>query len=243
MDIILPASVNVNPFLVGAGGLDVGVFATNNWYAVYVIASSNYPVQYVQEYSQPIAPVTSLPSVVAPNPFPPVGLLSLSATPQLPYGYDSYRRVGWANTIGNSGPISFNQFYVFDSNDQSRIIYYDDYLPTAALPASPSGYDIFLVTVDGTDNTVGLIPPIAAEVKFTIQYAPGAAGNTIEFQLYGASNTTPTLQIGAQVVSVALWSTFNLGLLQDPAGSPALKYRNDAGDSTHLFVSGFVDRL
>ena len=77
-DIVLDASVTVSNIVSGANGLDTGSVAANTMYAVYLIGDS-----------------TGYESTA--------GLLSTDASsPNLPGGYDMYRRIGWVLTDATS---------------------------------------------------------------------------------------------------------------------------------------------
>jgi hypothetical protein len=97
-DISVASTLTINAAVNGANGLDSGTFAASTWYYVFVIASSVKP----QEYAV-------------------ASLISASAVPYLPKGYDCYVLRGMVLTDSS---IHFLKFYeAGDGHNRER--YYD----------------------------------------------------------------------------------------------------------------------
>ena len=203
-DIILDALVSINGLFVGANGVDVAVLAASSLYAVYLIGDS-----------------TNYESTAA--------LLSLSATaPNLPGGYDMYRRIGWVRTDGSSNLLQFWQYGL----DQTRMYYYDVGISELSGGAATTFTAIDLATS---------VPPTATEVLFDVTFTPDGATEVAEFLPFGSAATSGMVRFGYGVAAA------QVGMVTVPcqldAGVPKVLYKVAAGDTLTLLTSGFKDFL
>jgi len=204
-DIILDASVTINGAAVGANGVDVAALAASSMYAVYVIGDST-------KYQDT------------------AGLLSLAsaATPNIPGGYDMYRRVGWVLTDGSSNILQFWQF----GHGQERIYYYD-----VGISELSGGSSATFAAVDLATS----VPPIATDVLLDVTYTPNGATDVAEFLPFGSSATSGMIRFGYGVAGA------QVGMATVPcrldSGVPKIQYKVTSGDTLTLLVCGFKDLM
>ena len=209
-DIVLSSQITLDGQNVGANGVDTAPLLISTFYAVYVIGDSTA--------NKPTA-----------------GLFSLSPNaPQLPLGYDMFRRVGWILTTGNNNILSFAQLGV----NENRTYYY---------------YDSFIILAAGTSTTYipldlsSFVPPISAanpiaplnEAFLTLKYTAASAGNRIEFNDFalGGNFALGIIQFGCGVAGI------QYGSVRVPAQQQQTFYRVGAGDSVEIRVAGYTDYL
>lgn len=197
------APLVVDTATVGANGIDTGTLAASKVYAVYVIADSRY-------YK------------------PTAGLVSLSLTaPQLPFGYDSFRLVGYAVTDSS---VHFLKMYIAGTGNY-RQFFYDSPQATAITAGAATTYTAITLTtlVPSIDNT-----PITVFSALT----PSAAGRGVFLQ--GANYTgDPVINLG-QVTSVVL-NSFNTVVSQLVSGVPKINYKvSNASDAVNIKISAFT---
>jgi hypothetical protein len=194
--LILDATTN------GANGLDTGSFAASKLYAVYVIGDSRY--------YQPVA-----------------SLLSLSLTsPLMPFGYDSYRLIGYAVTDGST---HFLPAYIAGNNNYRQFLF-DAPQATAITAGNATSYTVIDLSalVPNVDNTPVWIASILT---------PGAAGRQLFLQPAGATGNA--VLITGQVTSVAVTSNSKL-LAKRSSSLPKISYKvTNSGDAAAINVAGF----
>lgn len=195
--ILLNAAVN------GANGLDAGTFAASTMYAVYAIADSRY--------------------------FQPAGcLLSLAsnAAPSMPFGYDSYRKIGyWATNSSTHFILGYNS-----GNYQDMTFFYDAPQATAITAGAATSYTAV--------NLTTLVPPVN-NLKVNIQslYTPAAAGSVLSLQ--GVNSTGAPVVVHGQVAAVVVATNSEL-IAQLSTVSPEINYKVSSGsDAVALNVVGF----
>lgn len=197
-DIVLGAGVTINAAVNGVNGLDIGTLANTSWYAVYVIsASSNY--------------------------YPVATLISLSGTaPYLPFGYDSFRRIGWVRTDGSAHFLKFFQ--------TARTIWYD-----ALITAVNALGTVAYVSADLSTS----VPSTSQVVMLNWSLVPNTAANSALFRPTGSTSTT-NITVTAPVAAKA-----SAGQLSaNTSALQALDYRTtEASDALTLKVTGYVDSL
>lgn len=203
-DIVLDAPVTINGAAVGANGVDVAAIVLNAMYAVYVIGDST-------KYQ------------------PTAALLSLDAEqPNLPGGYDMYRRVGWALTDGSANILQFWQY----GEGQDRTYYYD-----VGISELSGGAATTFTAVDLATS----VPPIATEVLFNYTFTPDGATEVAEFLPFGSVATSGMVRVGSGVAAA------QVGMVTVPceldAGVPKVLYKVAAGDTLTLLTAGFKDLL
>ncbi len=203
-DIVLSAPVTVNGANVGINGVDVAALVASNFYAVYVVADSN-------EYQ------------------PTGGLLSLDfEQPNLPGGYDMYRRVGWILTDGSADILQFWQY----GEGQERTYYYD--VPISELSGGSA------TTFTAIDLATS-VPPIATEVLLNILFTPDGATEIAEFLPFGSAATSGMVQYGCGVAAA------QRGMVTVPceldSSVPKILYKVAAGDTLSVGVAGYTDYM
>lgn len=204
-DIVLGSAATLNVATTGANALDTGTVAASTMYAIYAIGDS-----------------TGYHSAA--------GLISLaaSAAPTLPFGYDMYRRVGWALTDGSSHFLLFWQFGI----DERRTYYYDVVIAELSGGSSTTYANIDLATS---------VPPEATQVMMLAAYTPNSATNVAHFLPYGSAATNGIVQIGggvaaAQVSNIVLPCRLNSGV-------PTVQYKVQTSDALTLSTEGYVDLI
>lgn len=198
-------AIALNILATGVNGLDTGTVAASTLYAVYSIADSS------QNH-------------------PNAMILSLSfAQPNLPFGYDSWRRVGAVRTDGSSHILPFWQY----GSGQTRSMLYD-----AALSAVDGGASTTYAPLDLT----GLVPPTACQVIARLLYVANSATNVAEFVPYGSSSTNGIAVFGTGVAAQ------QAGILTVPCelnvAAPTVLYKVTSGsDDLDVLVAGYEDQL
>ena len=203
-DIVLDALVSINGAAVGANGVDVAALVASSMYAVYVIGDST-------KYQDT------------------AGLLSLDdSQPNLPAGYDMYRRVGWVLTDGSANILQFWQYGL----GQDRMYYYDVGISELSGGSSTSFAAVDLATS---------VPPLATEVLFNYTFTPDGATEVAEFLPFGSTATNGIVQIGGGVAAA------QVGMVTVPcqldSGVPKILYKVASGDTLTLLTAGFKDLL
>lgn len=202
-DIILNSSVSINGANVGANGVDVAAVIASTMYAVYVIGDST-------GYKSP------------------AGLLVLASatSPNLPAGYDMYRRVGWVLTDGSANILQFWQY----GDGQERMYYYD-----VGISELSGGSSTTFAAIDLATS----VPPIATEVLFDITFTPDGATEVAEFLPFGSSASSGFVRFGTGVAGAQVGSIMVPCKLD--TGVPKLQYKVASGDTLTLLTTGFKD--
>lgn len=242
----LPVGAVINGLQVGANGCDTAVLAANSMYAVYVIASSLNVNSTTNQLGggpspNPLGPIP-LPNPV--NPYPAAGLLSLrypngpvvvggvvQDKPILPFGYDMYRRVGWASTDAGALLQNFWQY----GCDEDRWYYLDNaVLVVAAAAAGPTAVPL-AVGVGGSAN-LPAVPPLATQVSLDVVLS---VAGTARFFPFGSSSAAGIVRFsagaGAEPGNVTVPENLN-------AGVPTVNVAVSAG-TAQLSVIGYQDCL
>lgn len=191
----------VSSALKGPGGLDAGNIAANTMYAVYVVADSRYYL-------------------------PTVGLLSLAsnAFPTIPFGYDSYRLVGYWATNGSS---NFYPGY-WSGLSNAMVFTYDAPVATAVTAGASTTFAGVVLTT--------LVPPVQyLPVSVAYAFTPAAASNTFNMNNFGGTGneTTVTGQVAAVVNSGNLQVIAALNV-----AAPTIQYKVSAG-TVAINVAGY----
>jgi hypothetical protein len=172
-NISLASDVTINFSTVGANGIDSGAIGASKTYYVFAIGNSL-------------------------NNNASAGLVSLSATPTLPLGYDMFRQVGFVKSDASSHVIKF--FHYGKGNDRKH--YYDDPISVLTTGAAVSDTAIDLsAAVPSVDKL-----PVQMRVDFTP--AAGAGGARVIFsQLNG---TGDMVEVSGAVASVVQYAQVEL---------------------------------
>ncbi len=212
----LDADVTLSFAKNGYNGLDRGTVAANTFYKVYAIGSSAHPA------------VSANDQVVVENKYPAGGLLSTSATPSLPFGYDMYRYVGTVLTDGSGNLLKFAQ----TGADLDRTMWYDTAI-------------VVLTGGNAASNTlIGLsaaVPAPYLKVMVEVSFIPSTASGKVWLQPYGSTANGGYAIITGQSSGVEVTENGDLPCSSN-SGAPAIQYRV-LGSSVLLSVNGYVDEL
>lgn len=210
------ASTSLNAAVNGINGLDTGSLAASTMYAVYVIADS---------------------SNKNPN-----GLI-LSAnqtTPGLPFGYDSYRKIGyWATDASSHFLLGYySASGSGNGGNGTRTFFYDAPQATAITAGAATTYT--------NVNLIKFVPNVSNIAAWiSTAFTPGAASRTLKMQPGNA--TGDAITITGQVTSVVVTSNSLLlaqSVVISTVSSPVINYKvSNAGDAVAINVAGFVVNL
>ncbi len=214
-DIVLDAAVTVNVRVNGANGLDAGTLAANSIYYVFVVGDST-------KYNDPCA------------------LISLSATaPQLPAGYDMFRRIGAIKGNATAAPNTLILPFHQRGNGLDRAMYYMSPIATAiAAGAAVVWTDVVLTT---------FIPTTATSVIAQCQLTSDAGGT--RYALFaGSALVAVNLLTVYEVIMTSPASVVTLDTLVIPATNTAgvmtCQYAvSDAAAALAVLVGGYIDSL
>ncbi len=198
----LDAAVVINAANTGLNGLDTGSLAASTVYKVFIVAD----------------PVTRQPSGA---------MISLAATPLLPFGYSAYALIGYVTTDSSS---HFLLGYWSDNDSARRVFTYD--APIIALSAGTS------TSYAGVALTA-FVPPVAnIPVYMYMLFAANAAANAANLQGYNSTGDQITLI--APVATGVANTTENVNVLaQLNSSAPSIKYKVAAG-ALSLYVCGYT---
>lgn len=197
IDMVLSDGVIIDTAVVGANGIDTGTLAASDTYYVFLIGNSYKPAEN----------------------FDPAGLISASATPLLPEGYDSYRLIQYWFTDGSShfygGYVSGNQNY--------RKFKYDASVATSLT----AGQATSLTGV----SLANIVPPVdKTPVLLDVSFTPASAANTVGFTPYGSSATN-LVTLSGVVASQAQRAPIEV-LTRLNSSAPTFLYINSAASCT-----------
>lgn len=203
-DIVVSSALAVNNTTNGANGLDTGTVANSTFYAVFVIGDSTG----YQEAA---------------------GLLSTSATdPNLPGGYDMFRRIGWVKTDGTADFLEFRQ----EGASEDRWMYYDVAIATDIT----SGASATFAAVDMSDGIPDLT--VSGTVNLLSAFTPTGADDTLELRPGSSSASVGYIVESGSAAGVA--KTTNLVCPFDATTGVDYKV---TGSATALSVVGYLDKL
>lgn len=205
MDLVLSSSIIINAGANGAvNRLDSGTFAASKVYAVYLIGDSKG-------------------KLVAG------GLLSLASNsaPTMPFGYDSYRKIGYA--ISDSS-VHFLKAYVAGNNNFRRFVY-DSPQATSVTAGTSATYAAIDLSV--------LVPAVdQTPVWFRANWTANAAADT--FNMQGGNGTGDQWSLIAPAAGgTAHTIGFGEVLSQLVAGVPTVNYKVSAVGGVAINVAGF----
>jgi hypothetical protein len=204
MDIVLSSSTTIDTAVIGdINGLDQGVLLASKVYAIYAIGDSSNKNQ-------------------------PATLLSLASnsTPLMPFGYDSYRIVGY---IVTDASVHFLKMYVAGNNNYRQLCF-DAPQATSVTAGNATSYTAVALTA--------LVPAIEnLPVSIAFAFTPGAASRA--FNLTPGNATGNAVTITGQVTSVIV--SGNAKVLSKVTSSvPEVDYKvSNSGDAVAINVAGF----
>lgn len=198
------APLSIDATLAGAGGLDTGSLAASKVYAVYVIGDSHY--------YRPVAGMISLAS---------------SSSPLMPFGYDSYRLVGYAVTDSS---VDFLPFYSY-GNGSWRMYCYDAPQASAVTAGAATSYTAVALTA--------LVPPVEnLPVSIAFAFTPNAASDTLK--MTPGNGTGDAVTITGQVASVVV-SDNVIVMSKVTSAVPEIDYKVSTGSAAvAINVAGFM---
>lgn len=197
------APITLNTAVVGLNGIDAGVLEASKVYAVYAIGDSRY---------------YEVPGVL-------LSLASNSA-PTMPFGYDSYRLIGYAVTDAS---VHFLPAYVAGTGAW-RVFAYDAPQATAVTAGNATSYTAVALTA--------LVPPVD-NLSTLIAYAftPGAASRVLNITPGNATGNAVT--ITGQVTSVVISGNAQV-MAKVTSAVPEVDYKvTNSGDAVAINVAGF----
>ena len=198
----LDVAVTIDASVNGVNGLDTGSLAASKLYKVFVI--SDPTGQYVTG-----------------------ALLSLSATPLMPYGYGAHALVGYVATSAGS---VFLKGYWTDDKSSLRTFMYDAPQATAVTAGNAVAY---------TAIDLSALVPAVANIPVYVDSAltPSAASQTLKLQ--PAAGTGDAVTITSQVNAVVV-SSQSLVIATLASGLPKVNYKvSNAGAAAAINVGGY----
>ncbi len=164
----------INSAVVGANGIDVGALAASTQYAVYLIGDSRGYL--------PVAAIITLTSNVLPK---------------LPFGYDSYRLIGFIATDGSS-------HFVYATSKPQNMVGALTYINQPPLSVLSGGNATSFTAIDLTTNSA--VPTTTLQniiVTLLVVFTPLAVGDVVRFRPTGSSATVNVPTITGAVAGVA----------------------------------------
>jgi hypothetical protein len=209
-----PSTLVINTAQQGALGVDIGTIAASTLYAVYIIDSSLGGV-----------PVSAV--------------ISLSFTqPTLPFGYDSFRRIGAIKTDAGSLVLAFHQEQ--PGGQPGRRMWYS--VPISVLAATASATFV-------AQNLAAAVPAIKTEVVLQADLLPNAASNFVELRptdaTTGASGANGDVKMSGDVAAVHHFDQLLVccGLDTNVPPRASIDWITDAASTVALTVTAYVDHL
>jgi hypothetical protein len=207
VDITLSTATTCDLSGTGANGLDTGTIAASTFYYIYIINAS------IGNYS-------------------PAVLASLSsATPTLPFGYDSFRLIDVQLTDGSSHLLPKQVI----GNGNARQTMWETVI---AGTAASSGGATALALIDLSAG----VPPIDSTlVKVNVGFVAASAGDVVGI---GSGVTTAAItglqRLTSQKTTTAQYASFDV-VANIVSAKPQIQYINSASSgTTTAFVAGFT---
>lgn len=206
--LILPDGAEIDATRNGVNGLDTGSLGASKIYEVHIIGN----------------PISN--STVAT-------ILTLQgSTPLLPFGYNVYRKIGYAVTNGSS---QFTNFFTYGAG-KSRTYIFGSPQATAVLTGNATTFtavdvSAFVPQVDGFNVIV------------TADFTGGAAGRFLDMQKFGNGTAGNMVRIASQVTSVVFHAEqlcIPNTVDTDDSNKCKILYKvSNSGDSAAISVAGF----
>jgi len=187
----------------GKNGLDNGTVAANTMYAVYLISDS-------RGYGTTSGLFT----------------LATNASPKMPFGYDSWRLIGFVNTDGTSD--IFKGHMSGDGN-------WREWRYDAAISA---GTSLTSATYAAVSMPTSVPPQENALVRMQFDWTANAAADTFNLRQFGATGDQFGLIATVAGATAHMYNNTVLPVSLD-AGAPKIQYKISAG-SLDLAVLGFA---
>lgn len=203
----------INSTVNGANGLDQGTLAASTTYMVFLIGDS-------RGY-KPVA-----------------GLLSLAsnAYPLLPFGYDSFRLLGFVTTDSSTHFLNANIVHATNA-----LAYYLQ--PEASVLSGGNATTFTAIDLSGTIADADVAVPAVTVVILDVIFTPAAIGDIVQFRPTGSSATANLVTITGiaagipqqqfvQVVSGVSSSDANIDYLV-----------TSSSDSVNVLINGYITYL
>lgn len=206
IDIPFPAVVYVNSAVTGVNGLDQGTLAASTNYAIYVIADSS-------GYNLPGAIIT----------------LWSNELPLIPFGYDSFRLLGFVSTDGSTH---------FTAASVLNAAFLKGFYKQPAVSVLSGGNATSFTAIDLSSAIPTTTSPFVIALA-TVTFIPSAANDVVQFRPTGSTATTGLVTIVGQQAGVA--QTMNVALnTAVSAGVPKVDYKvSVSGDSVSVSIYGY----
>ncbi len=231
----------VNGLEVGANGVDLAPLVANSLYGVYVIGSSTSVSTENSELGG--GPLNFLPPIQPPymapaNPFPGAILLSLSsnAVPNLPFGYDMYRLIGWVTTNASALILPFGQEcpsceYEFPAS-----------LPLAATPGIVTYARLALINPSAPNQPY--VPLVPGVVTLAVTFTAGTSGDVVSFLPYGVLAGTyegaGMAQLGGSTSVQYISVPYGIDTADYSSPTPVVLYKTTStGDTLSVSLASF----
>lgn len=203
----------LNSAVNGANGLDAGTLAATTQYAVYLIGDS-------REY-KPVAGIISL---------------SSNAFPLLPFGYDSYRLLGFIRTDG-SAHFVFATGAAGAPQMQNMALAY--YLSPAVSVLSGGNATTFTGIDLNTPVPTATLPNVV--VWLVVTFIPAAIGDVVEFRPTGSTATAGLVTIVGLAAGIAQTQYVQVVAGVNGSSHASIDYLvTSASDSVSASVVGYI---
>ena len=201
-----PQPIFINSAVVGANGLDQGVLVLSSNYIIYLIADS-------RGY-KPVA-----------------GLLSLYSNqyPLLPFGYDSFRIIGFASTDASN---HFTQASVLNAAFEKA------YFLQPAVSVLSGGNSTTFAAIDLSGAIPTTTDPFVI-AYLNVIFTPSAAGDVVQFRPTTSTATSGLVTIVGQAAGIA--QTECVAVMTGVGSSkPEVDYKvSVSGDAVSVLVEGY----
>lgn len=200
---------------VGLNGIDRGVLAPNTLYSVFVVSSS-----------------TRTGDFNADNYLSAGILISLSATaPQLPAGYDMFRRIGTILTDNTAAPNTLVLRFEQTGDSTTRTMWYDTGI-TVVNGAAGAAF--------AAQSLAAAVPPQVTRVLFFVDLDPNAPAEFVAIRPTGSADATGTAKLSGAVAAVHQFGQLacSTGI---NAGNASIDWVTDAASTVTLKVTAYDD--
>lgn len=207
-DVKKTTTITIDPTTTGANGLDAGSLANSTWYYVYVIVKSSDDTT--------------------------AGLLSTSASPTLPSGYDLKRRVGMVRTDGSA--VLYRQ-YTQPGGGCQREVLYDEVTDAAPFQVLTNANISTYTTFTDVDCSA-VVPPTSRMARiFVVTLA--AVNNSYYWREKGlsAQKISAGRSLANDPVQVVIYAPLSTAQVGSIAASGSVT------DGIYLRVEGYYDNL
>lgn len=210
------STVTVDITASGINGLDAGTIAASTKYYVFVIGSSNNPLDDNGGYKVP----SSL--------YPAGVIISTSATPSLPFAYDMFKRIGFIYTDGSSHVVPFYQ----SGSGSERVMQYVNEFSELA-----GGTSATYAAIDVSSS----VPLAGLTALLRLTVAPTAASDSVNVATYGSTPTVGNAMLAGAVAGVSVAAGPFPVITGDNGGAASLNYK--VNGSAFVSVVGYIDNL